>query len=119
MNDELIKMLKYLRLVAYLKTGDRYLGVGRKQNFSHVRLLEYIIEQEYKIKRKIPGDCGLPGPRSLKNTSWKPFHLKDNRNSIERRCCPCMTHLTICRRIKISSGSDPLGLEKQALQPPF
>ena len=51
MNDELIKMLKYLRLGGLLENWDRYLGVGRKQNFSHVRLLEYIIEQEYKIKK--------------------------------------------------------------------
>ncbi len=52
MNDELIKMLKYLRLGGLLENWDRYLGVGRKQNFSHVRLLEYIIEQEYKIKKE-------------------------------------------------------------------
>ena len=52
MNDELIKMLKYLRLAGLLENWDRYLGVGRKQNFSHVRLLQYIIEQEYKIKKE-------------------------------------------------------------------
>ncbi len=52
MNDELIKMIKYLRLGGLLENWDRYLGVGRKQNFSHVRLLEYIIEQEYKIKKE-------------------------------------------------------------------
>ena len=51
MNDELIKMLKYLRLAGLVENWDRYLGLARKQNFSHIRLLQYIIEQEYKIKK--------------------------------------------------------------------
>ena len=51
MNDELIKMLKYLRLGGLVENWDRYLGMASTQNFSHVRLLQYIIEQEYKIKR--------------------------------------------------------------------
>ena len=51
MNDELIKMLKYLRLAGLLENWDRYLGMARTQNFSHVRLLQYITEQEYKIKK--------------------------------------------------------------------
>ena len=60
MNDELIKMLKYLRLAGLLENWDRYLAMARKQNFSHVRLLQYIIEEEYKIKNR-------RGPRSFGN----------------------------------------------------
>lgn len=52
MNDELITMLKYLRLGGLLENWDRYLGVARKGNFSNVRLLKYIIEEEYKIKKE-------------------------------------------------------------------
>ena len=44
-------MLKYLRLAGLLENWDRYLGMARTQNFSHLRLLQYIIEQEYKIKK--------------------------------------------------------------------
>jgi DNA replication protein DnaC len=51
MNDELIKMGKYLRLSGLLENWDRYLEVAGKQNFSHIRLLQYIIEEEYKIKK--------------------------------------------------------------------
>lgn len=51
MNDEFITMLKYLRLGGLLENWDRYLEVARKGNFSHVRLLQYIIEEEYKIKK--------------------------------------------------------------------
>jgi hypothetical protein len=46
MNDELIKMLKYLRLGGLLENWDRYLAMTRTKNFSHVRLLQYIIEEE-------------------------------------------------------------------------
>jgi DNA replication protein DnaC len=51
MNDELIKMLKYLRLGALLENWDSYLAMARTKNFSHVRLLQYIIDEEYKIKK--------------------------------------------------------------------
>ena len=51
MNDELIKMLKYLHLGGLLENWDMYLKGARKGNFSHVRLLQHIIEQEYKIKK--------------------------------------------------------------------
>lgn len=50
MNDETIKALKCLRLGGLLAHWDEYLTLARKQNFSHVRLLEYILEQECRIK---------------------------------------------------------------------
>jgi DNA replication protein DnaC len=50
MNDETAKVLKYLRLRGLLDHWDEYLALARKQGFSHVRLLEYILEQEWQIK---------------------------------------------------------------------
>jgi DNA replication protein DnaC len=50
MDEELAKMLKYLRLTGLLTNWDHYLKIASKGNFSHVRLLKYIIEQEYNIK---------------------------------------------------------------------
>jgi DNA replication protein DnaC len=52
MNDELMNMLRYLRLGGLLENWDTYLETARKGNFSHVRLLQHIIEQEYKIKKE-------------------------------------------------------------------
>ena len=52
MNDELRPMLKYLRLGGLLENWDTYLEAARKGNFSHVRLLQHIIEQEYEIKKE-------------------------------------------------------------------
>lgn len=50
MNEDLIKMLKYLRLGGLLVHWDEYLTLARKQQYSPVRLLQYVLEEEYKIK---------------------------------------------------------------------
>jgi DNA replication protein DnaC len=52
MDEELIKKLKYIRLGWLLANWDRCLGMARKGNFSHARVLEHVIEQEYQIKRE-------------------------------------------------------------------
>lgn len=50
MDEETIKRLKYLRLSGLLAHWDEYLTLARKQGFSHVRLLHYVLEQECRIK---------------------------------------------------------------------
>jgi DNA replication protein DnaC len=50
MNDETMNALKYLRLRGLLEHWDEYLTLARKQNFSHVRLLKYVLEKECQIK---------------------------------------------------------------------
>jgi hypothetical protein len=68
MNDETIKALKLLRLGGLLAHWDEYLTLARKQNFSHVCLLEHILKQECQTKNenarlvrmqraKIPDPC--------------------------------------------------------------
>ena len=52
MNEELVQQLKYLRLGGLLANWDHYLEHARKGNYSHVRLLEYIISEEYQIKKE-------------------------------------------------------------------
>jgi len=50
MDDELTKTLKYLRLSGLLAHWDQYLALARQQRFSHVRLLRYVLEEEFKIR---------------------------------------------------------------------
>lgn len=50
MDEQFVKKLKYLRLGGLLANWDRYLSVAGKGNFSHVRLLQHVIEQEYQIR---------------------------------------------------------------------
>ena len=52
MDEQLIEMLKYIRLGGLLAHWDRYLAMAREGSFSHVRLLKHIIEEEYKIKKE-------------------------------------------------------------------
>jgi DNA replication protein DnaC len=52
MDEQLIEMLKYIRLWGLLANWDRYLQMAREGSFSHVRLLKHIIEEEYKIKKE-------------------------------------------------------------------
>jgi len=51
MDEELIKMLKYLRLSGLLGNWNQYLNMAGKRRFSHDRLLIYVIEEEYKLRR--------------------------------------------------------------------
>ncbi|MFC1453298.1 ATP-binding protein [Verrucomicrobiota bacterium] len=52
MNDELREMLKYLRLRGLLCDWEQTLTRARKGRFSHARLLNEVVEQEYKLKRE-------------------------------------------------------------------
>jgi DNA replication protein DnaC len=52
MDEEIVKMLKYIRLPGLLANWDHYLHMAQKANFSHARLLKYVIEEEYKIKKE-------------------------------------------------------------------
>ncbi len=50
MNEELEKMLRYLRLGNLLANWDDYLAMARKRRFSPVRFLKYVVEEEHKTK---------------------------------------------------------------------
>jgi DNA replication protein DnaC len=52
MNEALAQKLKYIRLGGLLANWDRYLARAQKGGYSHVRLLEYIIAEEYQIKKE-------------------------------------------------------------------
>ncbi len=52
MDEELKQMLKYIRLGGLLANWDPYLAAARKGNYSHARLLKYVVEKEYQIKKE-------------------------------------------------------------------
>jgi DNA replication protein DnaC len=51
MDEELVTMLKYLRLGGLLAHWDEYLALARKKQFSPPRLLRHILEEECRLKR--------------------------------------------------------------------
>lgn len=52
MDENLINTLKYLRLGRLLTHWDEYLEMARKKNFSSVRLLKHVLEEESRTKRE-------------------------------------------------------------------
>ncbi len=52
MDEKLAEQLKYLRLTGLIANWDHHLKVAGGSNFSHVRFLKYIIEQEYNLKKE-------------------------------------------------------------------
>lgn len=52
MDEELIKMLKYLRLPGLLTNWDQYLKTAGKGNYSLARFLKHVIRQEYDIRKE-------------------------------------------------------------------
>ena len=52
MNEEMIKVLKYLRLSATLAHWDDYVAKAKRREYSPVRLLEHVLKEEYQHKRE-------------------------------------------------------------------
>ena len=52
MNDDLREKLKYLRLTGLINHWEHILELASRSDFSAVRLLEYVVEEEYKIKKE-------------------------------------------------------------------
>lgn len=52
MDEQLVTKLKYLRLSGLLAGWHRYLDLAGKGNWSHARFLEYMINEEYQIKKE-------------------------------------------------------------------
>jgi DNA replication protein DnaC len=63
MDEQLAKMLKYLRWRGLLANWDAYLNMADKQRFSPVRLLQYVVEEEYKRKKHNAQLAGLKRAR--------------------------------------------------------
>ena len=52
MDEKLTQMLRYIRLSGLLANWDRHLSIAQKSNYSHARLLEHVVEQEYQLKKE-------------------------------------------------------------------
>jgi len=52
MDEKIVAMLKYVRLWGLLANWEGYIEMARKGSLSHPRLLSYIVEEEYKLKKE-------------------------------------------------------------------
>lgn len=52
MDEQRSEVLKYLHLPGLLARWDEYLRLASKSRYSHTRLLEHVIHEEYKLKQE-------------------------------------------------------------------
>jgi DNA replication protein DnaC len=50
MNEALIQKLKAIHLPGLLANWDQYLSLAQKGNYSHARLLNHIVDEEYQLR---------------------------------------------------------------------
>ncbi|HLP58198.1 MAG TPA: hypothetical protein VK186_05175 [Candidatus Deferrimicrobium sp.] len=77
MDEEFIKMLKYTRFSGLLANWERYLEVAQEGNFSHVRLLKYIVEEEYRTKKENSRKLRLYGVITTDHSPEKALKCKN------------------------------------------
>lgn len=80
MDEQLVKTLKYLRLPGLLAHWDQYLALARKKRFSPIRLLRYVLKEEYKIKQDKAREYRLKRAQipELFVMETYPFHRQPN-----------------------------------------
>lgn len=82
MDDVLKEKINYLRLSGLLAHWDHYLEQAQKSNFSPVRLLTHVVEEEYKLKKDNAGKSRLVRakiPEKLVMETF-PFDRQPNLN---------------------------------------
>ena len=77
MDEELKGMIKYLHLSGLAKNWDEYLKITQKNNFSSVRTLKYVIEQEYRIKQENSRQLRLKKARIPEAYTIETFPFQD------------------------------------------
>jgi DNA replication protein DnaC len=85
MDDDLIKMLKYIRLQNLLANWNHYMSLAREGNFSHHRFLKYIIEQEYVTKKENSRKLRLQRARIPEHLVMETFPFQQQPNLNKKR----------------------------------
>ena len=82
MDEELKKKARYIRLNGLVDNWEKYLQIAHKGNFSPIRLLKYIIEEEYGIKQENSRKMRLSRARIPEKFTIEtfPFHRQPKLN---------------------------------------
>ena len=82
MDEELKSKLKYIRLTGLAANWDHYLKVAQDNDFSHLRFLKYIIEQEYALKKENARKMRIQRAKIPEHWVMEtfPFHKQPNLN---------------------------------------
>ncbi len=82
MDEELIMMIKYLRLPGLAENLDHYLESAAKENCSHIRFLKSIIENDYALKKENSRKLRIHRAKIPENLVMEsfPFHHQAKLN---------------------------------------
>lgn len=117
MDDETAKALKYLRLRGLLTHWDEYLALAQKQHFSPVRLLQYVLEQECKIKSEHARNLRLARARIPERFAIETYPFDRQPKLDKKKSCRYTTLSITCPRVKTFSGWAHLGAAKRGWLP--
>lgn len=119
LDEELTKKLKYLRLGALAVRWEEYLSRARKQRFSHVRLLNHVVDEEYRQKRENARNLGLRRARIPEMLVMETFPFEKQPHLDRKKILSLydgFDYMTRCRNI-IWVG--PTGVGKSGLATGF
>ena len=119
MDEKLIEMLKFIRLRGLIANWERYLDVAREGDFSHVRLLKYIIEEEFKLRKDNSRRMRLQRAQIPEKYVMEtfPFHMQPKLD--KKKVSAIYDSFDYISKIKTSYGLAQQVPERQALPRPF
>jgi len=118
-DEELMRKLKYLRLGALAVRWEEYLSQARKRRFSHVRLLNHVVDKEYRQKRENARNLGLRRARIPETLVMETFPFTKQPHLDRKKILSLydgFDYMTSCRNI-IWVG--PTGVGKSGLATGF
>jgi DNA replication protein DnaC len=85
MNDTLKEKLKYLRLTGLLAHWELHLEKAQHTNFSHVRWLEYIIDEEVLFKKENARKCRMSRAKIPEKLVMETFPFSQQPNLSKKK----------------------------------
>ena len=119
MDEKLQQMLKYIRLSGLLANWDRYLSIAQKGNYSHARLLEYILEQEYKIKKENARKMRLARARIPEKYVIETFPFTRQPKLNKKKIINMYEHFDYMQKCRNVIFMGPTGIGKTGLATAF
>ena len=115
MDESLKKMLDYLRLQQLAKHWDSWLAQANKGNYSHMKLLKYVIEQEYNHKRDNAKTMRIARAKIPEKFVIETFPFERQPNFDKNKIINIYDSFDTWKRNATSSGLVQLVLEKPVL----
>jgi DNA replication protein DnaC len=119
MDDELKKKLIYLHLRGLLGNWDQYLCLAEEKDFSPVRFLTTIIEEEYKIKEESAKNRRIANAKIRDHLVMETFPFEDQPKINKKKILNLYDSLEYMRKKQNIIWIGPTGSGKSGLATAF